>query len=268
MTSQHRVAVNANLKTTLDLLARRYQDPSYIEHDPIAIPHGFDDPADREIIGLFAAILAWGRRSTILAKLHDLCDRMDYRPARFIRSFSSSSSVGKLDGFKHRTFTTEDAQWLCANLSLLLKKYECIEDCWALHGKGSIENAIEGFSNELLSIDPGTPTRLKKHLARPSTGSACKRLNMYARWMVRPGPFDFGQWNSFSTEQLVLPLDVHSGTQARRVGLLGRKQNDWKAAMELTSNCKALDASDPGKYDFALFGGGVYGGLEEFYIDE
>lgn len=255
------------LKETLDTLAERYQDPSFIEHDPIAIPHGFDDPADREIIGLFAALLAWGRRSTILAKLNELCERMDYRPARFILSFDREKA-NRLEGFKHRTFSSDDARWLSANLSLLLRRHKTVENCWAYYFDGHIRSSIEGFSNELLTIDSLTPVRMRKHLARPSTGSACKRLSMYARWMVRKGPFDFGQWESFSASDLVLPLDVHSGTQARAVGLLDRKQNDWKATMELTTRCRFMDPDDPCKYDFALFGAGVYGGLEEFYSEE
>ncbi|NND72037.1 MAG: TIGR02757 family protein [Rhodothermales bacterium] len=261
--------INVELRHRLDLLADEYQQIRYIEHDPIAVPRGFEDPLDIEISGLLAALLAWGRRATILDKLADLCERMSYRPGDFVRSFSSAEASEKLSGFKHRTFNDADAFWLLRNLSLLLNRYGSIEACFAHHAgtEGSLENAIEGFSTELLEIDPDTPQRLRKHLARPSTGSACKRLCMFSRWMVRPGPFDFGIWKAFSPSQLVLPLDVHSGTQARSVGLLSRKTNDWKAALELTNICRTFDAADPCKYDFALFGAGVYGGLEEFAVD-
>ena len=250
----------------LESLALKYQNVEYIEHDPIAIPHGFDSPEDREIIGLFAALLAWGRRSTILAKMNELCERMNYRPADFIRHFNPATAEQQLAGFKHRTFTEGDALWTCANLSSLLHKYGSLENCWASYGQreSTIEHAIEGFSSEMMAVNPDTPARLKKHLARPSTGSACKRLCMFARWMVRPGPFDLGLWTAFKTHQIVMPLDVHSGKQARSTGLLRRNANDWKAALELTDACRKLDEDDPCKYDFALFGAGVYGGLEEF----
>ena len=257
--------MNAELKVRLDALAEKYQDPAYIKDDPIAIPWGFDLHLDREISGLLAALLAWGRRSTILDKLADLCQRMSFKPSHFVTSFDPEYAATQLAGFKHRTFNDQDAFWLLNNLSLLVKRHGSIESCFAFHsGSGrQLERAIEGFSEELLTIDINSPSRLRKHVARPSTGSACKRLCMFARWMIRPGPFDFGLWRSFSPTALVLPLDVHSGTQARRIGLLNRKANDWRAALELTENCRSFDASDPCKYDFALFGAGVYGGLEE-----
>ena len=249
------------LRFYLDNLVARIESPVFIPPDPIAIPHGFDAPDDQEIIALFAALLAWGQRKTILNKMEDLCERMNFQPARFVRHFSLERDSLKLSSFRHRTFQPVDAIWLTHNLSLLLRKYQSIEKAFAANmpaGAPDTKNAIQGFSDFLLSIDPKTPARLKKHLARPATGSACKRLNMYLRWMVRPGPVDLGLWSSIKPSQLILPLDVHSGRTARKLGLLTRKQDDWKAALELTENCRRLCLDDPCKYDYAFFGAGAY----------
>ncbi len=245
----------------LDRLVDRFEDASFIHHDPIAIPHGFDDPRDQEIIGLYSALLAWGRRETILSKMEEMCERMAYHPYRFVRDFRVGRDGSALAGFKHRTFREEDAVWLTANLSILLRTHSTMEKvfCRSVTSEDTTtRHAIEGFSQEVLSAHPGTPGRLSKHLARPSTGSACKRLNLYLRWMVRPGPFDLGIWRSIDRRILVVPLDVHSGTQARRLGLLQRSSNDWKAAIELTEACRRLDSNDPCRYDLALFGIGAY----------
>lgn len=249
------------LKAYLDGLVARYEQPAFIADDPVAIPHGFDDPRDREVIGLYAALLAWGRRATILAKLAELCERMHFRPYAFVRDFEPGRDAACLDGFKHRTFQPTDALHLTRALSALLREYGSLETVFASHLPPDalhIGPAIQGFSEAVMQAVPGTPARLQKHLARPSTGSACKRLTMYLRWMVRPGPVDFGVWTRIAPAQLVLPLDVHTGRQARALGLLDRTQNDWRAALELTVRCRDFDATDPCRYDFALFGSGAY----------
>ncbi|MEM1041170.1 MAG: TIGR02757 family protein [Bacteroidota bacterium] len=250
-----------DLKTYLDGLVARYERPRFIADDPISIPHGFDDPRDREVIGLYAALLAWGRRATIMAKLADLCERMQYRPHAFVLGFDAERDSPRLGGFKHRTFQPVDALWLTQALSVLLRTHGSLEEAFARHLRPDaphVGSAVQGFSESVMTAVPDTPARLRKHLARPSTGSACKRLAMYLRWMVRPGPVDFGAWTRIDPAQLMLPLDVHSGRQARMLGLLARKQNDWKAALELTERCCALDPADPCRYDFALFGAGAY----------
>ncbi len=250
-----------DLKSFLDTLVDRFEHPDFIAPDPIAIPHGFDDPRDQETIGLFAALLAWGRRQTVLDKMEELCDRMSYRPYRFVMDFNPARDAGALSGFKHRTFRSDDAVWLIRNLSVLLREAGSMEQLFTRHMRPddeTVELAIEGFSGSAVSTFPGTPKRLSKHVARPHAGSACKRLNMYLRWMVRPGPFDLGIWNGIRADQLVLPLDVHSGRQARRLGMLSRPGNDWRAAIELTEFCRGLDSSDPCRYDLALFGIGAY----------
>lgn len=252
---------DAARKAYLDSLVSKYETQAFILLDPISVPHGFDDPADQEIIGLFAALLAWGQRKTVLNKLAELCERMDYKPRTFVYNFDISRHAPLLRGFKHRTFQPTDAIWLIHNLSAVLKRYQTIEEAFATFDTETephVGSAIQGFSDLLFSINPTTPSRLRKHLARPATGSACKRLCMYLRWMTRPGPVDLGIWTKIPVHKLVLPLDVHSGRQARALGILNRKQDDWRAALELTEACKKLSPEDPAKYDYAFFGVGAY----------
>jgi uncharacterized protein (TIGR02757 family) len=254
--------MSPDLPSYLDALVRRFEQAAFIEHDPIAVPHQFDDPLDREVIGLYAALLAWGRRATLLAKLAELCERMAYRPYRFVRDFDPVRDGPRLAGFTHRTFQPDDAVHLTRALSEILRQRGSIEGAFAAHlpaGAEHVGPAIQGFSEEVMQCVPDVPARLQKHLARPSTRSACKRLAMYVRWMVRPGPVDLGQWAIISTRQLVMPLDVHTGRQARALGLLDRRQDDWPAALALTKTCRTLCPEDPVRYDFALFGAGVYG---------
>lgn len=249
------------LKEYLDTLVERFEQRAFIDEDPIAIPHGFDDPRDQEVIGLYAALLAWGRRQTILNKLEELCERMDYEPFQFVRGFDPDRDAEALEGFVHRTFQPIDAFWFTKNLSAALAQHGTVERLFADHlspDDDHVGPAIQGFSTTILSIDPDTPERLRKHLARPEAGSACKRLNMYLRWMVRPGPVDLDIWSAIAPDQLMLPLDVHSGRQARALGLIERKSNDWKAVRRLTAVCQHFCPSDPARYDFAFFGPGAH----------
>lgn len=247
-------------KTYLDRLVDHFERPAFIDADPISIPHAFDDPRDQEVIGLYAALLAWGRRATVLDKMADLCERMRYEPYAFVRGFESERDASRLEGFKHRTFQPRDAFWLTHNLGLLLRRFETVEELFVRHlDGGGVAAAVQGFSESIMAADPNTPARLQKHLARPEAGSACKRLNMYLRWMVRPGPVDLNIWPRITPSQLMLPLDVHSGRQARELGMLDRRYNDWKACVELTRNCRSLRSDDPARYDFAFFGTGVHG---------
>ncbi len=250
------------LKAYLDALVHQFEQPFFIQSDPISIPHGFDDPRDQEVIGLYAALLAWGQRKTVLNKMAELCERMRYRPYAFVRDFDEARDGGRLAGFKHRTFQPLDALWFTKNLGAGLREHETVENLFARHlspGAEHVGPALQGFSEALLTRHPETPPRLRKHLARPAAGSACKRLNMYLRWMVRPGPVDLGLWTKIKRSQLVLPLDVHAGRSARVLGLLARTANDWRAALELTENCRRLCPEDPARYDFVFFGAGAHG---------
>lgn len=251
----------SELKEYLDAIVRQYESPEFITLDPISIPHSFDDPEDQELIALFAALLAWGQRKTLLKNLERLCEIMNYRPRKFIYDFSFERDSAKFAGFVHRTFQPIDAIWLSNNLSILIKQFGSLESAFSQNistRDTHLGNAIQAFSELLFSIDIHTPKRLRKHLARPLTGSACKRFCMYLRWMVRSGPVDLGIWSRIDKSKLVLPIDIHSGRQARALGMLTRSQNDWKAALETTENCKKLNEEDPCRYDFAFFGIGAY----------
>lgn len=260
--------ISAALKSYLDAVADRYERIDFIRDDPVSVPHGFDDPRDRELIALYAALLAWGRRDILLRKLADLCERMHFAPRSFVEGFDPVRDAPALDGFVHRTFSSEDAVNLTIALSHALDRFGSLEALFAVgmdmadpggDPAGRIRGGLENFSSTLIEAAPGDASRMRRVLARPSTGSACKRLNMYLRWMVRPGPVDLGIWNTPRPEELLLPLDVHSGRQARAVGLLERRSNDWKAAIELTRACRDMDPDDPARYDFAFFGAGSAG---------
>lgn len=250
------------LASYLNRLVERYEVKGFITRDPVSVPHAFDDPRDQEVIGLYAALLAWGRRDTLLRNLESLCERMDLRPHRFVARFDLERDGDRLEGFRHRTFQPADALWLTRLLSLSLKKYGSIERAFSEHlppEATHVGPAIDGFVDELLSMDPRAPARLRKHLARPSAGSACKRIAMYLRWMVRGGPVDLGIWTTVSSAQLVLPLDVHSRRMIDRCGLCNRKLNDWRAVLEVTEACRRMCPDDPARYDFAFFGPGATG---------
>lgn len=254
----------------LDAVVEYYERPRFIDTDPISIPHGFDDPRDQEVIGLYAALLAWGRRETVLAKMAELCERMRYRPYEFVLNFDPEHDADRLKGFKHRTFQPIDAFWLTRNLGALLRQHDTVERLFTQHLREDhvdVRPAIQGFSEAVMTAHRQTPARLQKHLARPDTGSACKRLNMYLRWMVRSGPVDLGIWRGIHSRQLMLPLDVHAGRQARRLGMLQRSYDDWMACQELTENCRILHSDDPARYDFAFFGLGIYGEPEDSEFD-
>ena len=252
------------LQQYLDTLVDRYEAPAFIDDDPISIPHAFDDPRDQEVIGLYAALLAWGRRDVMLRKLQELCERMDHAPFDFVRSVDPTRDADALDGFVHRTFQPIDAVWMTRNLSAALDRYGSVEALFSAHlpdetsaDAEPVAAGLPGLSTTLLTIHDDTPERLRKHLARPAAGSACKRLNMYLRWMVRDGPVDLGLWSCLNPSDLLLPLDVHAGRQVRALGLLERKSTDWKAVRRVTAVCRHLCPEDPARYDFAFYGIGV-----------
>lgn len=251
------------LERYLDSLVDRYETRAFIANDPISIPHLFDDPRDQEVMGLYAALLAWGRRDVMLRKLRELCARMDGAPDRFVRSFDMDRDAPALADFVHRTFQPVDAIWLTQNLRIALDRYGTVENLFAAHrpsptalasDRSPVRPMLNGVSTTLTTLHDDTPQRLRKHLARPERGSACKRFNMYLRWMVRQGPVDFGLWNCLEPRELMVPMDVHVGRQARALGLVRRKTNDWTAVRRLTAVCRQFQPSDPARYDFAFFG--------------
>jgi uncharacterized protein (TIGR02757 family) len=250
-----------NLKEFLDVKVAQYNQPSFIPNDPVAIPHSFSKAEDIEISGLFAAVLAWGQRKTILNKCRELMTRLDNSPHDFILNHSEED-LKNLLGFKHRTFNDTDLLYFVEVLKWVYTKYASLEAIFINEGRLATEKNIAAglvnFHNIFFSL-PNAPSRTRKHIATPARNSACKRLAMYLRWMVRPadGGVDFGLWQNISPAQLICPCDVHVDRVGRELGLIERKQTDWKTALQLTEALRAFDSEDPVKYDYALFGLGV-----------
>lgn len=245
------------VKEFLDEKVLLYNQPSFIESDPIQIPHRYTLKEDIEISGFLAASFAWGNRKMILDKTTDFLNRMGNSPYDFVMNYSEDE-FDKMENFKHRTFNSLDAHFFLTSLRNIYENKGGMENAFPFSktAKDSFE-AIENFRN--LFLQTSHQTRSIKHISSPAKGSASKRLNMMLRWFVRnDNQVDFGIWKNINPSQLVCPLDVHSGNVARKLGLLKRKQNDWKAAIELNNQLKKFDANDPVKYDFALFGLGVF----------
>ncbi len=248
------------LKALLESRYQRYGDPGFIAADPIALPHSLSEPADREIIGFWVAMLAWGNRKSILASGQGLLDRMEGQPLRFVREHRERDRKRFLD-FRHRTFNGTDALAFLDFLQRHYRQHDSLEPAFASHLRPEdpdVGPALAGFHRAFCS-GPHFPARTAKHVASPERKSSCKRLNMFLRWMVRDDGrgVDFGLWKGIRPAQLVCPLDVHVGRVARALGLLERRQNDWAAALELTAALRQFDPEDPVRYDFALFGMGV-----------
>lgn len=243
------------MKSFLDEKADQYNNISFIENDPISIPHLFSGRQDREIMGFFAAVLAWGQRKTIIAKCHELVRRFGGEPYRFIMEHSEDELKGLL-GFTHRTFNDTDLLYFVDFLRRHYSRYVTLEEAFLDGGVfNSAEDALIRFERTFFDY-PDAPYRTRKHVATPIRNSACKRINMFLRWMVRSDDkgVDFGMWNRIPQSALICPIDLHVDRAARRLGLVTRKPTDWKTALELTHNLRLLDPSDPVKYDFALFG--------------
>ncbi|WP_276479740.1 TIGR02757 family protein [Paraflavitalea pollutisoli] len=237
-----------------------YNQPDFIKDDPVCIPHLFSKKQDIEIAGLFAAIFAWGNRTTIIKKAKELMQLMNNAPHDFVLHHTYQD-LRKLEGFKHRTFNATDLLYFVSFLQYHYSRNESLESAftkWMSPQDENIEQALIGFYHYFFSLEE-VPSRTRKHIASPEKNSSCKRLNMYLRWMVRNDDrgVDFGIWNSISPGQLICPIDLHVARVAKRFNLLRRDPVDWLAALELTSYLKKLDKVDPAKYDFALFGLGV-----------
>jgi uncharacterized protein (TIGR02757 family) len=233
-----------------------YNQPSFIKNDPICIPHSFTKKQDIEIAGFFAAIFAWGNRTTIISKSKELMQLMDNAPHDFCLNHSPKK-LKNLTSFKHRTFNSTDLLYFIDFFKTHYTKYKSLETAFTQHGN-TVEKMLTGFQQYFFSLEY-VPERTKKHIATPEKNSSCKRLNMFLRWMVRKDDngVDFGIWKNISPSQLICPLDLHVVRVAKRLNLLQRKHTDWQAALELTEYLRTLDKNDPVKYDFALFGLGV-----------
>ena len=246
------------LKEFLDLKTNYYQSQDFISADPIQIPHRFTKKEDIEIAGFLAATIAWGNRTSIIKNANEMMKLMDEAPFDFIVNHQTSD-LDVFDGFVHRTFNATDLKYFVQAIKNIYVNKGGLEFCITQHvSKMPLQTALHHFKKDFFELPH--ELRTEKHLADPLKGSAAKRINMYLRWMVRPNTsgVDFGLWKSMHPRNLSCPLDVHSGTVARKLGILNRKQNDAKALLELDKQLRIMDSEDPVKYDFALFGLGAF----------
>jgi uncharacterized protein (TIGR02757 family) len=249
-----------NVKTLLEDRYLKYDNPAFIPNDPICIPHSFTLKQDIEISGFFAAILAWGQRKTIINKCRELMQRFGNEPYNFIKNHSDTD-LKNLLGFKHRTFNDTDLLYLVHFLKQHYQTSDSLETAFTGKGPQQFKTQRErliNFYDTVFSL-PEAPHRTRKHISTPARKSACKRINMYLRWMVRKDAFgvDFGLWNSIKPADLICPCDVHVDRVARKLNLIQRPQTDWQTAEELTAALRQFDPQDPVKYDFALFSLGI-----------
>lgn len=245
------------LKDFLDEKVAQYNNPTFIELDPIQIPHSYTRKEDIEISGFLAATISWGNRTSIVKNAKRMLEYMGESPYDFIRNHNEHQ-LKKMDGFVHRTFNSGDLLTFIEGLKHLYKDKDGLEGIFVKYQThDSLQPAIHELKKEFFNIPHLKRTR--KHLPDPMTGSAAKKINMYLRWMIRQdnAGVDFGIWKNVPQSILSCPLDVHSGNVARKLGLLCRKQNDAKAVQELDGVLRLMDCNDPVKYDFALFGLGV-----------
>ncbi|MEO7215474.1 TIGR02757 family protein [Mucilaginibacter sp.] len=272
--------MNDNLKAFLDQKVSQYNRPEFIANDPVSIPHLFTQKQDIEIMGFWAATLAWGQRVTIINKCKELITLMDGAPYDFIINHQDPD-LKKLLHFKHRTFNDIDTLYFISFFRQHYERFDSLEDAFMpkppsplkgepnfnkaaiqelpLQGAGGLAAvALDHFRSYFISL-PDFPNRTKKHVSSPSQKSTCKRLCMFLRWMVRKDEqgVDFGIWNKLQPADLICPCDLHVDRVARKLKLITRKQTDWQTALELTQNLREFDPLDPVKYDFALFGLGI-----------
>ena len=244
------------LKTFLDTNYLRYNNPEFIPGDPISIPHRFTRLQDIEISGFWIAMLAWGQRKTIINKGVELMHIMDHAPYDFVRT-CSDRELRKMTTFKHRTFNGTDALYFVEFFRRFYGEHKSLEEAFLPKGQKFIgmKEVLSNFHRFFFNSE-FAPARTRKHVATPERNSACKRINMFLRWMVRKDRYgvDFGLWQRIKPKDLICPCDLHVERTARSLGLVKRKQTDWKMAVELTEHLKKFDPTDPVKYDFALFG--------------
>ncbi|WP_026916091.1 TIGR02757 family protein [Christiangramia portivictoriae] len=248
----------AQLKEFLDFKTAQYNTSAFIADDPVSIPHLFQKKEDIEISGFLAATIAWGNRKSILKNANQMMALMDHSPHDFILNHSEKD-LDKFEGFVHRTFNADDLRYFLKALQNIYLHHEGLESIFTKYQTEShLQQAIHELKNIFFAL-PHQP-RTEKHVSDPLKNSAAKRINMFLRWMVRKDDqgVDFGIWNRISAAKLSCPLDVHSGNIARKLGILHRKANDAKAVTELDAKLRKMDPLDPVKYDFALFGLGVY----------
>ena len=251
------------LRDLLEHLHDKYNRPEFIEPDPISIPHSFSDRHDREVAGFMAATIAWGNRKAIVKSAARMMQYMDYSPADFVRN-ASASELAHLQSYVHRTFNGQDFTDFVLAIRGITERWGGIGEFFEQNyvATQSIPQVLSLFRKEFFSIEHNP--HCEKHLSSIDKGAACKRLNMYLRWFVRHDDrgVDFGLWKKIPMSALYLPLDVHTGNMGRALGLLTRKQSDWKATDEITCSLREFCSDDPVRYDYSLFGAGIDGYLK------
>ena len=247
----------------LEHLHDKYNRVEFIEPDPISVPHLFTERHDREIAGLLASTIAWGNRKAIVKSARRMMQYMDYAPADFV-SKASEGDLRHLQTYVHRTFNGQDFTDFILCMRHIIERWGGIGEFFEQSYLATHDMALvlSRFRREFFSCEHST--HCEKHLSSIDKGAACKRLNMYLRWFVRRDNrgVDFGLWQKIPMSALYLPLDVHTGNMGRALGLLSRKQSDWKATVEITDSLRTFDADDPVRYDFSLFGAGIDGYLK------
>lgn len=248
----------AELKVFLDEKVQQYNQPFFIESDPIQVPKQFFEKENIEISAFLTATIAWGQRPSIIKNANHLMQLMDFQPFDFTLN-ASENEISMLKKFVHRTFNGDDCIYFIHSLRNIYRKHSGLHNVFETGYKtdNSVRSAFIHFHNIFFEI-PGERTR--KHISNVEKGASAKRLSMFLRWLIRndKNGVDFGLWNSIPASKLMLPLDVHTGNTSRKLGLLHRKSNDWNAVEEITNSLRKFDADDPIKYDFALFGLGVF----------
>lgn len=247
---------NTQLKEFLDEKHNQYNTPNFIETDPIQIPHSFSKKEDVEISALLTATIAWGNRKMIIRNAQRIVQLLENEPHEFILN-ASDDEIETLSGFVHRTFNHVDLQFFLKSLRNIYQNHGGLETVFSKYPT-DMPKALIHFREVFFEIP--FPERTSRHVSNVAKNSAAKRLNMFLMWMVRKDNrgVHFGLWDKIKPSALYLPLDVHTGNVGRKLGLLNRKQSDWKAVAEITDNLRKFDANDPVKYDFALFGLGVF----------
>lgn len=249
------------LKDYLDFKADQYNNPNFIESDPIQIPHRYKIKEDIEISGFLASTIAWGNRKMIINSATRMMEAMGNNPYDFVMN-ATNNQIEAIDNIVHRTFNSEDFRYFIKSLRNIYMNHGGLENVFSTNNSINLQNRISEFKKIFFEIDH--PLRTTKHISDPLKGSSSKRINMFLRWVSRKDTngVDFGIWNAVSPSELSCPLDVHSGNVARALGILNRKQNDQKALIELDEALRKFDPTDPVKYDFALFGLGVFEGIK------
>ena len=244
----------------LERLHDRYNNEDFIEADPISVPHSFVNPVDREVAGFLAATIAWGNRRAIVKSAHRMMRYMDNAPEDFVRN-ATEGDMEYLRTYVHRTFNGVDFQDFVRGLRHILTGWGSVGNYFETRYEqhGDLRPVLSDFRRDFFSVEHDSHS--EKHLSSIDKGAACKRLCMYLRWFVRRDDrgVDFGLWQRIPMSALYMPLDIHTGRMGRNLGLLSRKQSDWKAVEELTASLRELSAEDPVRYDYSLFGLGISG---------